>query len=147
MVGQGSANPAGAASIRDSAGTCGPELLRGQGADTRSQGHPPTMGTLTCDPAPWLTPAPLGRRATDYQIPETSLRRTCGVATLEHGRWARGPVEVGHFPALIPPQPRWGLECVGAQLEAGASGKPLHFPGTQFSFLQDGCEPGILVGP
>lgn len=69
------------------------------------------------------------------------------MATLEHGRWARGPVEVGHFPALIPPQPRWGLECVGAQLEAGASGKPLHFPGTQFSFLQDGCEPGILVGP
>ncbi|KAI4569734.1 hypothetical protein MJT46_007028 [Ovis ammon polii x Ovis aries] len=113
VVGQGSANPAGAASIRDSAGTCGPELLRGQGADTRSQGHLPTMGTLTCDPAPWLTQAPLGGRATDYQIPETSLRRTCGVATLEHGcgrglrvnegiDWGRGHWSCPRDPGLSP---------------------------------------------
>lgn len=40
-----------------------------------------TMGTLGCDPAPRLTTAPLGRRATECQIPETGLRKTCGTAT------------------------------------------------------------------
>ncbi|XP_039729246.1 outer dense fiber protein 3-like protein 2, partial [Pteropus medius] len=43
------------------------------------------MGTLRCDPAPRLTTAPLGRRATECQIPETGLRKTCGLATLGDG--------------------------------------------------------------
>nr|XP_019571577.1 PREDICTED: outer dense fiber protein 3-like protein 2 isoform X2 [Rhinolophus sinicus] len=43
------------------------------------------MGTLSCDPAPQLTSAPLGQRATECQIPETGLRKTCGMATLENG--------------------------------------------------------------
>ncbi|XP_004314256.2 protein CIMAP1D [Tursiops truncatus] len=43
------------------------------------------MGTLPCDPAARLTPVALGRRTTDCQIPETGLRRTCGVAPLENG--------------------------------------------------------------
>lgn len=43
------------------------------------------MGTLSCDPAPRLTAVPLGRRATECQIPETGLRKTCRMATLENG--------------------------------------------------------------
>ncbi|XP_007176757.2 outer dense fiber protein 3-like protein 2 [Balaenoptera acutorostrata] len=43
------------------------------------------MGTLPCDPAPRLTPVALGRRATECQIPETGLRRSCGVVPLENG--------------------------------------------------------------
>ncbi|XP_008507605.2 protein CIMAP1D isoform X3 [Equus przewalskii] len=43
------------------------------------------MGTLGCDPAPRLTTAPLGRQATECQIPETGLRKTCGAATVEKG--------------------------------------------------------------
>uniref|UniRef100_A0A8I5NPB1 Outer dense fiber of sperm tails 3 like 2 n=2 Tax=Papio anubis TaxID=9555 RepID=A0A8I5NPB1_PAPAN len=43
------------------------------------------MGTLSCDPAPRLATAPLGRRVTEGQIPETGLRKSCGTATLENG--------------------------------------------------------------
>nr|XP_045237185.1 outer dense fiber protein 3-like protein 2 [Macaca fascicularis] len=43
------------------------------------------MGTLSCDPAPRLATAPLGRRVTESQIPETGLRKSCGMATLENG--------------------------------------------------------------
>ncbi|ELK29403.1 Outer dense fiber protein 3-like protein 2 [Myotis davidii] len=43
------------------------------------------MGTLSCDPTPRQTPAPLGRRCTECQIPETGLRKTCRMATLENG--------------------------------------------------------------
>nr|XP_003422581.2 outer dense fiber protein 3-like protein 2 [Loxodonta africana] len=43
------------------------------------------MGTLSCDPAPRSTSTALGRRATEYQIPETGLRKSCGVAALETG--------------------------------------------------------------
>ncbi|XP_020939967.1 outer dense fiber protein 3-like protein 2 [Sus scrofa] len=43
------------------------------------------MGTLSCDPSPRLTTVPLGRRATECQIPETGLRRACGLATSESG--------------------------------------------------------------
>lgn len=64
-----------------------------------------TMGTLGCDPAPRLTTAPLGRRATECQIPETGLRKTCGMATLGMATsgdgtcrlWGRGMVG-GPFP-------------------------------------------------
>lgn len=69
-----------------------------------------TMGTLGCDPAPRLTTAPLGRRATECQIPETGLRKTCGMATLGMATsgdgtcrlWGRGMVG-GPFPE--PPRP------------------------------------------
>ncbi|KAK1342991.1 hypothetical protein QTO34_015760 [Cnephaeus nilssonii] len=43
------------------------------------------MGTLSCDPTPRQTPAPPGRRCTECQIPETGLRKTCRMATLENG--------------------------------------------------------------
>ncbi|KAM9688320.1 protein CIMAP1D [Trichechus inunguis] len=43
------------------------------------------MGTLSCDPAPRPTSTTLGRRAAEYQIPETGLRKSCGVAALETG--------------------------------------------------------------
>lgn len=69
----------------------------------------PTMGTLSCDPSPRLTTVPLGRRATECQIPETGLRRACGLATSESGRRAGGPWWWDpSLLALIPP-PRWGF--------------------------------------
>ncbi|XP_008582701.1 PREDICTED: outer dense fiber protein 3-like protein 2 [Galeopterus variegatus] len=43
------------------------------------------MRTLSCDPAPRLTTVPLGRRASECQIPETGLRKSCRMATLENG--------------------------------------------------------------
>lgn len=103
-----------------------------------------TMGTLPCDPAPRLTPVALGRRTTECQIPETGLRRTCGVAPLENGRWARGPW--WWDPSLLQCPPLGCLECVGAWLEEAVS-RPLCFPEPQFSFPQYGCECGIPVGP
>lgn len=101
--------PAEALRTGDGTGTCGPERLW-----QREQHQlwvlpspvlpavPPlvTMGTLRCDLAPRLTTAPLGRRATECQIPETGLRKTCGLATLGDGTcwlWGRGMV-VGPFP-------------------------------------------------
>ncbi|XP_037680196.1 outer dense fiber protein 3-like protein 2 [Choloepus didactylus] len=43
------------------------------------------MGTLSCDPTPQLTTAPLGRRGTECPIPETGLRKSCGAAAWEPG--------------------------------------------------------------
>ncbi|XP_075391273.1 protein CIMAP1D [Tenrec ecaudatus] len=43
------------------------------------------MGTLSCDPAPRPTSSALGRRGTDYQIPETGLRKSCAAAALDTG--------------------------------------------------------------
>lgn len=44
-----------------------------------------TMGTLSCDPAARLATVPLARRVADSHIPETGLRKSCGMATLENG--------------------------------------------------------------
>lgn len=44
-----------------------------------------TMGTLSCDPEARLTTVPLARRVADGHIPETGLRKSCGIATLENG--------------------------------------------------------------
>ncbi|XP_006876763.1 PREDICTED: outer dense fiber protein 3-like protein 2 [Chrysochloris asiatica] len=38
------------------------------------------MGTLSCDPAQRRTSTALGRRATEYEIPETGLRKACRAA-------------------------------------------------------------------
>ncbi|KAM5230889.1 protein CIMAP1D isoform 3-T3 [Hipposideros larvatus] len=70
------------------------------------------MGTLSCDPAPQLTTAPLGRRATECQIPETGLRKTCGMATLENASpqdTSPGPI---YF--LDPKVTRFGRSCTPA---------------------------------
>lgn len=44
-----------------------------------------TMGTLSCDPVARPATVPLARRVADGHIPETGLRKSCGVATLENG--------------------------------------------------------------
>uniref|UniRef100_A0A671E451 CIMAP1 family member D n=2 Tax=Rhinolophus ferrumequinum TaxID=59479 RepID=A0A671E451_RHIFE len=70
------------------------------------------MGTLSCDPAPQLTSSPLGRRATECQIPETGLRKTCGMATLENASpqdTSPGPI---YF--LDPKVTRFGRSCTPA---------------------------------
>ncbi|XP_012878132.1 PREDICTED: outer dense fiber protein 3-like protein 2 [Dipodomys ordii] len=43
------------------------------------------MGTLSCDPATRLATVPLAQRVAEGHIPETGLRKTCGMATLENG--------------------------------------------------------------
>nr|KAF6401941.1 outer dense fiber of sperm tails 3 like 2 [Rousettus aegyptiacus] len=75
------------------------------------------MGTLGCDPAPRLTTAPLGRRATECQIPETGLRKTCGMATL--GMATSGdasPLDASPGPVyfLDPKVTRFGRSCTPA---------------------------------
>lgn len=59
---------------------------------TRAAGHRSShealfvMGTLGCDPATKLATVPLARRvAADGHIPETGLRKSCGMTTLENG--------------------------------------------------------------
>uniref|UniRef100_A0A2K6CEJ8 CIMAP1 family member D n=1 Tax=Macaca nemestrina TaxID=9545 RepID=A0A2K6CEJ8_MACNE len=60
------------------------------------------MGTLSCDPAPRLATAPLGRRVTESQIPETGLRKSCGMATLENGLEVT-PGPGAYSPEKVPP--------------------------------------------
>ncbi|XP_030891949.1 outer dense fiber protein 3-like protein 2 [Leptonychotes weddellii] len=43
------------------------------------------MGTLSCSPDPRLTTAAQGWRATECQILETHLRKSCGMDTVENG--------------------------------------------------------------
>ncbi|KAL1783282.1 outer dense fiber 3 2 [Sigmodon hispidus] len=43
------------------------------------------MGTLSCDPVARLATVPLARRVAEGHIPETGLRKSCGMATLENG--------------------------------------------------------------
>ncbi|XP_021030904.1 outer dense fiber protein 3-like protein 2 isoform X2 [Mus caroli] len=67
------------------------------------------MGTLSCDPATRLTTVPLARRVADGHIPETGLRKSCGMATLENAPLqdsSPGPV---YF--LDPKVTRFGRSC------------------------------------
>lgn len=51
------------------------------------------MGTLSCDPAARLATVPLARRVAEGHIPETGLRKSCGMNTLENGScWPGGGV-------------------------------------------------------
>uniref|UniRef100_A0A8C0X148 Outer dense fiber protein 3-like protein 2 n=1 Tax=Castor canadensis TaxID=51338 RepID=A0A8C0X148_CASCN len=43
------------------------------------------MGTLSCDPAAQLATATLAQRVAEGHIPETGLRKSCRMATLENG--------------------------------------------------------------
>lgn len=58
---------------------------------TRTAGHSSphqallTMGTLSCDPAARSATIPLARRVAEGHIPETGLRKSCGMVTLENG--------------------------------------------------------------
>ncbi|XP_008835485.1 outer dense fiber protein 3-like protein 2 [Nannospalax galili] len=43
------------------------------------------MGTLSCDPAARLATVPLAHQVAEGNIPETGLRKSCGVTTLQNG--------------------------------------------------------------
>uniref|UniRef100_A0A7N5P5P7 CIMAP1 family member D n=1 Tax=Ailuropoda melanoleuca TaxID=9646 RepID=A0A7N5P5P7_AILME len=70
------------------------------------------MGTLSCNPDPRLTTAPQGWRAPECHILETSLRKSCGMATLENASpqdTSPGPI---YF--LDPKVTRFGRSCTPA---------------------------------
>lgn len=98
--------------------------------------HLLTMGTLSCNPDPRLTTAPQGWRAPECHVLETSLRKSCGMATLENGRLPCGGGRLWRWELVLLYSPL--LHCVfwnvlGAQLEVGGSDKSLPFPKPQFS--------------
>lgn len=73
------------------------------------------MGTLSCDPAAQLATATLAQRVAEGHIPETGLRKSCRMATLENGVcWPGGHGWYTFCPLTGAPGMFWSLAGGGS---------------------------------